>query len=100
LKMRPQRLQTGTSSFSALGQDHDLYSQTEMVYKIGDSQQVQSLIVRVVSSGQKCCWLVMMGQVCRICSGIWSMSSHSQTSVGWSHKFPRVLVKSAVSCME
>jgi hypothetical protein len=39
---------------------------------------------------------VMMEQVCRMCSGIWLLSPHSHTAVGWSPKFPQVLMESAV----
>jgi hypothetical protein len=75
------------SSSSTFGYDH---SQTVMFSKIGHARSSavpQSLVLRVVSSGWKCCRLVIMGQVCRICSGIWSLSPHLQTAVGCSPKY-------------
>jgi hypothetical protein len=60
---------------------------TKLVVFLRSSGVPQSLVFRAVGSGQKCCRLDMLGQVCRICSGVCSrvcsLSPHSQRAVGW-----------------
>jgi hypothetical protein len=53
---------------------------TKLVVFVRSSAVSQSLVFRAVGSGQKCCRLDMLGQVC-------SLSPHSQRAVGWSPIF-------------
>jgi hypothetical protein len=52
---------------------------TKLVVFLRSSAVRQSLVFRAVGSGQKCCRLDMLRQVCRICSGVCSLSPHSQS---------------------
>jgi hypothetical protein len=51
---------------------------TKLVVFVRSSAVPQSLVFRTVGSGEKCCRLYMLGQVCRICSGVCSLNPHSQ----------------------
>jgi hypothetical protein len=70
-------------------QTHNPWYSTKLVVFLRSSGVPQSLVFKAVGSGQKCCRLDMLGQVCRICSGICSLSPHSQRAVGWRPIFLR-----------
>jgi hypothetical protein len=70
-------------------QSLNMWYLTKLVVFLRSSAVPLSLVFRVVGSGQKCCRLEMLGQVCRICSGVCSLSPHSQTTEGWSPIFLR-----------
>jgi hypothetical protein len=83
--------------YSVFGHDQS-DPQSVVLDKVGSFPQVircsPELVFRAVGSGQKCCWLDMLGQVCIICSGICSLSPHSQRAVGWRPIFLRCWCRS------
>jgi hypothetical protein len=51
----------------------------------------QSLVLRVVGSGQMCCRLVMMGQVCSMCWCVWYAEPTTFANSCWVESLPSLL---------